>query len=442
MGGGTYTGIEAVSNGLPILREPKTVTGKRTMLYMAFSLAFIAGGILLCYLLENVQPAHGQTLNAVLFDHIASKWRFGGEIITFTMLTEGALLFVAAQTGFIDGPRVLATMAHDQWLPHRLSHLSLRLVTADGVLAMGIGAALILVGTRASVDALVVLYAINVFVTFTLSQLGMTVHWWKVRKSEPRWVRKISVNGLGTLMTASILILTLALKFDEGGWVTVLITGALIGLCMAVKRHYQKVEAAIDELERLIGPRTHPTEPAIAPQRDSNAPTAVLLVKGFDGLGLATLASIQQLFPSEFRNIVFLSIGEVDSSMMKSHEEIEAFEKEISDDVRKYYDYAAQCGMHPETRSGIGPDAVHELQSICLEVAETFPKVVFFAGKLVWETAVEGFLSRFLHTHTALELQQWLQLYGYSLVILPIRVGPPLRPPQREDDAKSDSDSA
>lgn len=442
MGGGTYTGIEAVSNGLPILREPKTVTGKRTMLYMAFSLAFIAGGILLCYLLENVQPAHGQTLNAVLFDHIASKWRFGGEIITFTMLTEGALLFVAAQTGFIDGPRVLATMAHDQWLPHRLSHLSLRLVTADGVLAMGIGAALILVGTRASVDALVVLYAINVFVTFTLSQLGMTVHWWKVRKSEPRWVRKISVNGLGTLMTASILTLTLALKFDEGGWVTVLITGALIGLCMAVKRHYQKVEAAIDELERLIGPRTHPTEPAIAPQRDSNAPTAVLLVKGFDGLGLATLASIQQLFPSEFRNIVFLSIGEVDSSMMKSHEEIEAFEKEISDDVRKYYDYAAQCGMHPETRSGIGPDAVHELQSICLEVAETFPKVVFFAGKLVWETAVEGFLSRFLHTHTALELQQWLQLYGYSLVILPIRVGPPLRPPQREDDAKSDSDSA
>src|ERR1700730_7422019 len=74
MGGGTYTGIEAVSNGLPILREPKTVTGKRTMLYMAFSLAFIAGGILICYLLENVQLVQGQTLNAVLFEHIAAKW--------------------------------------------------------------------------------------------------------------------------------------------------------------------------------------------------------------------------------------------------------------------------------------------------------------------------------------------------------------------------------
>ncbi len=69
---GTYTGIEAVSNGLPILREPRTVTGKRTMLYMALSLAFIAGGILVAYLLENVEPQHGKTLNAVLFDQIAS----------------------------------------------------------------------------------------------------------------------------------------------------------------------------------------------------------------------------------------------------------------------------------------------------------------------------------------------------------------------------------
>ena len=79
---------------------------------------------------------------------------------------------------------------------------------------------------------------------------------------------------------------------------------------------------------------------------------------------------------------------------------------------------------------------------ICLEIAETFPHVVFFAGKLVWDTAVEGFLSRFLHNHTALELQSWLQLYGYSLVILPIRVGPPLRPRPREENDRTNVDSA
>src|SRR5258707_3462004 len=102
MGAGTYTGIEAVSNGLPILREPRTTTGKRTMLYMALSLAFIAGGILIAYLLAGVKPETGKTLNAVLFERLTGNWRIAGlsigmPIVTLTLLTEGALLFVAAQ---------------------------------------------------------------------------------------------------------------------------------------------------------------------------------------------------------------------------------------------------------------------------------------------------------------------------------------------------------
>jgi amino acid transporter len=436
MGGGTYTGIEAVSNGLPILRDPKTVTGKRTMLYMACSLAFIAGGILLGYLLENVEPVHGKTLNAVMFEHVALSWRFGKWIIYFTLLTEGALLFVAAQTGFIDGPRVLATMAHDRWLPRRFSNLSARLVTQDGVLAMGIAAVLILIGTKASVDLLVVLYAINVFVTFTLSQLGMTVHWWRARGSERRWRRKILVNGVGCLFTALILFLTLTLKFYEGGWVTVLITGALIALCYSVRRHYWRVSKAIEQLEADILPSLYAAEARPPMARDPNAPTAVLLVNGFSGLGLATLLKVEQLFPGEFRNVVFVSVAEIDSSLLKSHEEIEKAEQEIKDDLLSYYDFASQLGFHPEVRTGLGPDAVEELKGICLGVAETFPKAVFFAGKLVWDTEVEGFLARFLHNHTAIELQNWLQLYGLSLVILPIRIGPQARRPVKQAPAQ------
>src|SRR5713226_623451 len=202
MGAGTYTGIEAVSNALPILREPRTVTGKRTMLYMAVSLAALAGGILVGYLLFDVAPAKGQTLNAVLFERVAGNWRLfglaiGTPIITFTLLTEGALLFVAAQTGFVGGPQVLATMAVDRWLPRRFAQLSSRLVTQDGVLAMGLAAIAILVFTHARVSVLVVLYAINVFVTFTLSQLGMSAHWWQERAREPQWLRKLAINGMG-----------------------------------------------------------------------------------------------------------------------------------------------------------------------------------------------------------------------------------------------------
>jgi amino acid permease-like protein len=429
MGAGTYTGIEAVSNGLPILREPRTATGKRTMLYMAISLAGLAGGILLGYLLFNVAPVHGQTLNAVLFDRVASNWTLFGmhvgvPIVTFTLITEGALLFVAAQTGFIDGPRVLATMAVDRWLPRRFSQLSSRLVTQDGVFAMGLAAILILVFTRARVDVLVVLYAINVFVTFTLSQLGMSVHWWQERRREPQWMRKLAINGIGCSFTALILILTVTLKFDEGGWVTVVITGALIALCYAVNHHYRYIGHAVAQLEADILPEIFAVKERPPEQFDPAAPTAVLLVSGFNGLGLATLLTLRRLFRDQYRNVIFVSVGEVESSRMKGPEEVKELEQQVADDLSEYCRFATDLGLHSELRVSIGPDVVVELRKLCLDVAHEFPQAVFFAGKLIFEAELEGFISRFLHNHTALELQSWLQVHGLSLVILPVRVLP------------------
>ncbi|MDO8431398.1 MAG: APC family permease [Candidatus Binatus sp.] len=428
LGGGTYTGIEAVSNGLPILREPRAETGKRTMIYMAVSLAFIAGGILLSYLLLNVEAEHGKTLNAVMFEKLATDWKFmglqvGGWIITFALLTEGALLFVAAQTGFVDGPRVLATMASDRWLPRRFSNLSARLVTQDGVVAIGLAAVVILIGTEAKVDLLVVLYAINVFATFTLSQLGMTVHWWTERKTERRWLRKLTINGIGTLFTATILAITLTLKFDEGGWITVLMTGGLVFLCYMVRSHYERVSRAIEQLEADILPKLYAVEKLEPAKRDPNASTAAILVSGFNGLGLATLIAVTDLFKGEFRNVVFIGVGEVDSALLKGPEEVQELEHRMAEDLNEYCQFASDLGLHPELRAGLAPDVVVELRRICLEVAHEFPHVVFFAGKLIFSDEVEGFIGRFLHNHTALELQNWLQLYGFSLVILPVRVG-------------------
>ena len=110
-GAGTYTGLEAVANGVQIMREPKVKTGKRTMAYMAVSLALISAGLFFCYLLWEVHPMPGQTLNAVLAGSVFAGWPMGGMIALITIFAEGALLFVAAQTGFIDGPRVMANMA-------------------------------------------------------------------------------------------------------------------------------------------------------------------------------------------------------------------------------------------------------------------------------------------------------------------------------------------
>ena len=288
LGGGTYTGIEAVSNGLPILREPRIETGRRTMRYMATSLAFTASGLLLTYLLAEIEAQPGKTMNASLVASLVQNWHLGGvplgmAFFLISMLSEGALLFVAAQTGFLDGPRVLANMALDSWVPHRFAQLSERLVTEDGVLLMGGAALALLFYTHGAVDFLVVLYSINVFLTFSLSQLGMCRHWWQAREREPAWRKRLVVNGFGLVLTTGILIATLALKFRAGGWVTVVITSAVIGLCWYIYHHYREAEKSVHRLDEMMResplpdapPRGPPTTPMRRPRCSSSTITTV-----------------------------------------------------------------------------------------------------------------------------------------------------------------------
>src|SRR5262249_57750403 len=133
LGGGTYTGIEAVSNNVQSLAEPRVSTGKWTMFYMATSLSFTAGGIIILYLLWDARPTEGQTLNAVAFRAILESALQNPSTVAATLwivlALEGGLLFVAANTGFLGGPAVLANMAADSWVPHQYRYLSSRLVT-------------------------------------------------------------------------------------------------------------------------------------------------------------------------------------------------------------------------------------------------------------------------------------------------------------------------
>ena len=207
MGAGTFTGIEAVSNGMPFLREPRVKTAKKTMTYMAFSLAFMAVGLMLGYIFFRLDHQPGKTLNAVLLEVATANWSQpqGSIFVLVTLLSETFLLFIAAQTGFFGGPRVLANMALDRWFPTQFTILSERYVIQNGILLMGGASLLFMFFSKGSVKFLVVLYSITVFITFFLSLLGMTLHWWKTRKVG-HWKRKICVSGFGLLLTTIILI--------------------------------------------------------------------------------------------------------------------------------------------------------------------------------------------------------------------------------------------
>src|SRR5204863_8106979 len=129
---------------------------------------------------------------------------------------------------FVGGPQVLANMALDRWFPTRFATLSDRLVTQNGVLLMGAAAVVVMILSHGSVALLVVLYSINVFITFTLSQLGMVRHWWQERAAVPAWKKKITINGIGFVICFFILVSLSVIKFREGGWITLVVTGLLV----------------------------------------------------------------------------------------------------------------------------------------------------------------------------------------------------------------------
>ncbi len=431
MGGGTYTGIEAVSNGLPILREPRAHTGKKTMTYMAVSLSIVAGGLILCYLLSGVGRAEGQTLNAILFKKLAAEAFGAGSataitIVLLSLIAEGSLLFVAAQAGFLDGPRVLSNMAIDSWVPHRFSLLSERLVTQNGVLLMGLSAIAMLVYTGGRVDLLVVMYSINVFLTFTLSQLGMCVHWWQVRKQEPTWGRRFAINGFGLLLTSMILAVTVVMKFLQGGWVTVAITGSVVVLCIFIRRHYRSVGLLMKRADDVLTtlPRYRPADVSGTVQKvepvSRNTPTAVFLVSGFNGLGIHSLLQVQKYFPRYFKNAVFLSVGVVDSANFKGVDEIENLKRETERDLNRYVEFARGLGMHAEHHLRIGTDLLDEIVALCHETKERYDRPIFFTSKLLFPN--ENLVNRALHNQTPFAVQRRLQFEGLQTVILPIQV--------------------
>ena len=428
MGAGTYTGIEAVSNGLPILREPRVQTGKRTMRYMAFSLSVTVAGLLLGYLLFRVTPQQGKTLNAVLFEQLTANWPREGAFafVLVTLVSEAALLFVAAQTGFLDGPRVLSNMALDRWFPARFGTLSDRFVTHNGIILMGGFALVLMLVTRGSVDLLVVLYSINVFITFTLSQLGMVRHWWQERRNVPGWKAKMAINGIGTTLTAFILVTLSALKFFEGGWVTLLVTAVLVAAAFLIKRHYNQTTKDLRRLDELVGAAgldssvPAPTQAAHPPVFDPKAKTAIVLVNGFNGLGLHTLYGVLRMFPGVFKNFVFVQVGVVDAGNFKGAAEVENLRRHIEDGNQRYVAYLRSRGFYAESVEALGIDVVQKASELAPSILERFPNGIFFGGQLVFRQ--ETLLTRLLHNYAVFALQRRFYQQGLPLLILPIRV--------------------
>jgi amino acid transporter len=426
LGGGTYTGIEAVSNNVQSLVEPRVRTGKWTMLYMAVSLAFTAGGIIVLYLLWGAQHVEGRTLNAVTFDAIIAHAGFGAipnqVALVVVLAFEAGLLLVAANTGFLGGPAVLANMAVDSWMPHQFRNLSSRLVTQNGVILMTCAAVAVLLITEGRVSVLVVLYSINVFLTFTLSLLGLVRYWWR-HQGERNGVARLGLSLAGLAVCGGILIVTTVEKFTEGGWITFIITGLVIATGLGIRHHYSTVGESISRAEaRYPAPAGHVGAiPRLAPER----PTAAFII-GRNRCGLIHASrTVLTTWPGFYKNFLVISAEPVDVRSYGGDQALAELKAGRTRDMEFYMDLARHNGMASKYYMGFGVDGVEELVKLCRQAREDFPNIVFFASKLVFEH--ETWITRLLHNQIVNAMQRRLQAEGLQMVILPMQA-PALSP--------------
>ena len=180
--------------------------------------------------------------------------------------------------------------------------------------------------THGNVTALLIMYSINVFVTFSLSQLGMLRFWW--RRQERGRRRGFLIHGVALLMCVSILTGTIIEKGREGGWVTLAVTAVVVGLCFKIRKHYERTPGQPAPPRRGDGPTCPATAHAVPPPLDRTQPLGVVLVGSFGGLGMHAFLDTQRLFPGHFRQFMFVSVGVVDSATMKGVEEVDRVEAE------------------------------------------------------------------------------------------------------------------
>jgi len=250
-GTSALTGIEAISNGITAFKEPRSKNAGITLIWMASILATLFLGITFLAGQVHAVPSEFETVISQI-----TRTAFGGQTIVYLAVLIGTaiILVLAANTAFADFPRLAALHAGDGFLPRQFTYRGSRLVFSTGIVALALIASLLIIIFQASVTRLIPLYAIGVFLSFTLSQTGMARRWWKAGHLEPgkeikepgsilkydkNWMVKMIINGLGAIATFVVMIVFAITKFHDGAWIVIILTPALVMVFFSIHHHYK-----------------------------------------------------------------------------------------------------------------------------------------------------------------------------------------------------------
>ncbi|MCL4560606.1 MAG: APC family permease [Chloroflexi bacterium] len=259
------TGVEAISNGIPAFKEPRSSNAGKTLIAMAFILGSLMLGITFLATSIGAVPSIQETVISQL-----ARTAFAGRgfLYLLTILGTTVILIMAANTSFADFPRLSALAAIDGFIPRQFAYRGSRLVYSRGIIALAGVASLLIIYFKADVSALIPLYAIGVFLSFTLSQAGMAHRWWKIGhmplgqeikergstlRYEKSWELKMVINGIGAVMTAMVTLVFAVTKFTQGAWVVIVVIPIMVLISSSIHRHYRTLAKGLS-LDRFGPP--------------------------------------------------------------------------------------------------------------------------------------------------------------------------------------------
>ena len=233
------SGVEAISNGIPAFRRPESKNAATTLTTMAFILGALFLGVSILARHLAPYPTHSETVISQM-----GRAVFGiGPMHTILQFATAGILILAANTAFVDFPRLSSIVAKDNYLPRQFTNRGDRLVFSNGILFLAVAAGLLLVAFGGLTTLLIPLYAVGVFTSFTLSQSGMVRH--HLRRREPGWRRGVVINTVGAVATFVVLLIVAVTKFAVGAWLPIVVVPLIIAVFVSIKRHYARIERTL-----------------------------------------------------------------------------------------------------------------------------------------------------------------------------------------------------
>src|SRR6266581_1140094 len=391
------TGVEAISNGVPAFKKPETRNAVITLTWMAVILGTLFTGITLLATSYHVEAnAAG---NPTVIGQIAQQVFTGPLFFMYPVFQVATLLILtlAANTSYSDFPRLASLLARDHFLPHQFAFRGDRLAFSIGIIFLAVLASLLLIVFNGNTTQLINLYAVGVFMSFTLSQSGMVRHWWKLRREQKGWLRRMVINGLGALTTFVVALVIASTKFLEGAWIVVVLIPLLVLMFLSIQRHYDRVEGA-----RTTDIPVHP--------KDIHH-RLIVPIAGLDGVSVQSLAYARSI--SRHVTAVHVAIDIDDANKVRA--EWSEWQKQFHEDEETHL-----IVIESPYRSLNRPllayiDTVHEL----------FPDDTVTV--ILPEFVVTHWWEHLLHNQTALRLKAAL-LFRPGIVVTNIPQHLPVRP--------------